>query len=505
MNFKAKLAYFYFRKIKKIFLPRDLIIEAVKRNKNKIAVVEENKSFTYQEIYERGKKLANSLADLGLNKGDKIAILLYNCREYFEIRIAAYLSGLVLCPLVPDTLLEDIIFILNDCNVKAIIYHNDLYNLKIKENTKIKFFISAEKDYEALALGGESKDIKIDLKPEDLASINFSSGTTGRSKGIMLMQKNWVSSFYNYVLNSPRASKKNIKMLHIISLATAGGTAFLPSFFLGIENYFIDKFDEKEIINLIEKQKINTIFVTPSWLNLLIDFCKYNEIKLKLENIIIGTEYISREKFKEAIEFFGPIIQEGYGMAEVLPPLSLICSKDYLKEDKIDESKLIFAGIPMQGVEAKIVDKKGKMGRIAIKSKTVSAGYWNNLELSKKCFKDGWFIPDDFGYINEQGYLYVAGRAQDIIDSENMIFRRDIEEVLYSHSDILEAYVFLKNNKIYAFTSLKKGSKIAGEKELLNFCNNKLKNLSVESIKIVPVFPKNYSGKIDRKKLLSQI
>ena len=484
MKIKTWLVFFYLRKIKKIALPRDLIIEAVKRNKNKIAVIEKDKSFTYQEIYERGIKLADSLIDSGLNKGDKVAILLYNCREYFEIRIAAYLSGIVLAPLVPDTSLEDIIFILNDCKVKAVIYHEDLFSLKIKENTKIRLFISLEKDYGALVSRGEPKEPKIDIKPEDLASINFSSGTTGRPKGIMLMQKSWISSFYNYVLNSPKTSNGGIKMLHIMSLATAGGAAFLPSFFLGIENYFLDKFDEEKIINLITKQKINTIFITPSWLNLLIDFCKYNKIKLHLKNIIIGTEPISKEKFKEAIEFFGPIIQEGYGMAEVLPPLS-------------------FAGKPMHGVKIKIVDKKGKIGRIAVKSQTVSAGYWNNEELNKKCFKNGWFISDDFGYINEQGYLYIAGRAQDMVDSKNMIFKRDVEEILHKHPSVLEAHVFLKNNKVYAFASLKKDAEIKSEKELLYFCNNNLKNISIYLIKILPILPKNYSGKIDRKKLLS--
>lgn len=469
MKIKTWLVFFYLKKIKKLVLPRDLIIEAVKRNKNKIAVVKKDKSFTYQEIYERGVKLANALASLGLNKGDKVAALLYNCPEYFEIRIAAYLSGIVLCPLVPDTLIEDIIFILNDCNVKTVIYCGDLFNSKIKKNTKVRFFISLEKDYEALLSRGEAKELIINLKPEDLASINFSSGTTGRPKGIMLMQKSWISSFYNYVLNSPRASKKGIKMLHIMSLATAGGAAFLPSFFLGIENYFLDKFNEEKIISLITKQKINTIFITPSWLNLLIDFCKYNKIKPKLENIIIGTEYISKEKFKEAIEFFGPIIQEGYGMAEVLPPLS-------------------FTGKPVQGVEVKIVDKKGKIGRIAIKSQTVSAGYWNNKELNKKCFKDGWFISDDFGYINKQGYLYVAGRVQDIINSKNMIFSRDIEENLHRQPDVFEACVLQKNGKIIAFVSLKNNLEIK-------------KPSLVDEIKILPVLPKNFSGKIDRKKL----
>lgn len=479
MNIKASLVFFYLKKIKKIVLPQDLIKEAVKKNKDNF------------EVYERGKKLANSLSDLGFKKGDKVALLMYNCKEYFEIRIAGYLSGIVLCPLVPDTATEDIIFIIKDCKAKAVIFNENLLSKEIRENINVQLLISLEKDYEPLLAKGKADEPKIILKPEDLASINFSSGTTGRPKGIMLMQKSWINSFYNYALNSPRASSGDIKILHIISLATAGGTAFLPSFFLGMENFFIDKFEEGKVVSFIIENKINTIFLPPSLLNVLIDYCKNKKINLPLKNVVIGTEYISKEKFKEAIEFFGPIIQAGYGMAEVLPPLSLICSKDYLIGDKIDETKLIFAGKPMRGVKIKIVDKKGKIGRIAIKSKTVSHGYWNNLDLTKKYYKDGWFVSDDFGYISEDGYLYVAGREQDIIDENNMVFSRDIEETLLLHPNIFEAVVFKKDNKVYAFISFKKGADTSDSP----------KNSLVDEIKILPNLPKNFSGKIDRKKL----
>lgn len=503
MQFINSLKLFYLKNIKRVYLPKDLIKEAVKRNTNKIAVAEKGKNFTYQEIYERGKRLANSLEKASLKKGDKVALFMYNCREYFEIRVAAYLSGIVLCPLVPDTSIEDVIFILNDCNVKAIIYHEDLFDLKIKENTGVKLLISLEKDYESFIARGELKDLEVTLKLDDIASINFSSGTTGRPKGVILMQESWMNSFYNYVLNSPNIAEGDIKMLHVISLATAGGTAFLPSFFLGSQNFFIDKFDEKKAADLIINKNINIIFLTPGYLNLLLDYCRYNKIKLPLKNIIIGTEIILKEKFKEAIEYFGPIIQAGYGMVEVLPPLSIIGPKDYLSKDGINESLLASVGKHMQGVEVEIIDKQGQIGRIAIKSRTVAKGYWNNPELNKKCFKDGWFISDDFGYIDKGGYLHILGRIQDIIDLKNMIFRKNIEEILYGHPSILEAHVFSKNNKVFAFTSLKKGFKTKNEKELLAFCNKKLKNTFVESIVILPFLPKNYSGKIDRKKLLS--
>lgn len=516
-NFAAQLAYFYFKKIRKMSLPRDVIRFAVEKNYHKIAAVDRGREISYGKLYERAKKLANALSALKINKGDKLAVLIYNCQEYFEIRIAAYITGIVLVPLIWDLDLETAIFILNDCRVKALIYHPGILGKDIeiiKERTGINNFIpiSSEKEkgsYEQLLAGGSDNEFKIELLPGDLASINFSSGTTGRPKGVMLTHDNWMASFYNYIANSPKLHKDNLTLLHILSFSTAGGTAFLPALMRGAKNIMIQKFSEQEASSLILKYQVNAFFTSPSFFLSLMDYCKINQISFSLLGIMVGTEAMPQEKFKEAIEFFGPIIQQGYGMVEILPPLTLLCSKDYLSNKKLDSAKLLSVGRVLKGVAIDILDESneplppGRIGRIVLKSCTLSRGYWQRPELTAKAYRDGFFFSNDFGYLDESGYLYLLGRREDIIKKEtgNIIFARQIEEILHKHPQVLMVNVFRnQEGKIIAFVSLKTGAENLGSQELLKFCADPSgKGIRPDTIIILNKMPINASGKIDRK------
>ncbi len=510
----------YLQKIKKLYLPRDIIRDSIRKNHDKLAVIDRERKISYGELYKRAKRLINSLTELGINKGDRVAVLMYNCQEYFELRIASYLSGVVLVPLVWDMDIRNIIFILNDCNVKLFIYHPEIIGKnikKIKKSTKVKNFIPVTKEnnassYKELLSKASSGESRIRLMPNDLASINFSSGTTGKPKGVLLTHKNWIDSFYNYVLNSSNSRIKDIRILHLLSFATAGGGSFLPTFFLGAKNVILSKFSPKECVELIKKYNINTLFLTPTYLIEISNYCRENKVSLSsLKRIIIGTEPISRDKLKQMINFFGPIIQQGYGMAEVLPPLTLLSSEDYVNKNALNEERLFSVGKILDGVKIRIINNEGKqlppgkVGKIVISSSTVSKGYWNNEKLTKEHYIGGWFYTNDFGYIDKEGYLYVCGRKQDIIMNLDgkIIFRKDIEEILNKHSDVLDAFVFSSGKMdIIGGVSLKNNSKKIQAKELIQFCKDRLDNDIVpEKIIILPNLPKNASGKTDINKL----
>jgi acyl-CoA synthetase (AMP-forming)/AMP-acid ligase II len=509
------LLKWYLKKFKALNLPRDLIRFAIKRNKDKVAIVDNGVHVRYAELYERGKKLANALLKLGVIKGDRLGILLHNCREYFEIRIAAYFTGIVLVPLVWDMPLEDIVFILNDCEVKCLIYHPEILKGDIgllKEKTGIQNFIPVP--YENLISRASAVEPSIKLKETDLASINFSSGTAGKPKGIMLLQRSWANSFYNYVLNSPRIQTGEHIILHVLSFATAGGTAFLPTLVLGFKNIIMDRYNIEKAVHLILKHKVNAIFISPSHFIILLEYCKNRGIKLPLTGIMVGTEAMPQAKFKEAIEFFGPIIQEGYGMVEVPPPLSLSCSRDYMIcKKEINEKILLSVGKPLAGVKAKIVDEEGRenpsgrIGKIAVKSPSISSGYWNDPELTRRHYKDGWFYSDDYGYMDRNDYLYILGRREGIIkkNAGESIFTRQVEEVLHRHPAVLEACVFSGDEgKIFACVSLRKKVPGITPAGLISFSGESLDKDAVPAvINIYPELPKNASGKLDRKKIRS--
>ncbi len=511
---KNKLIYFFLRYINGIALPRDLIRFAVKRYADAVAVVDGQVEVTYKELYLRAVKLADALTKANINKGDRLGILIYNCRHYFEIRLATYLAGIVLVPLSRDLSGEDIILIANDCAIKAFIYHAPLLEGRmeaLKEKTLIGFYLSideTENAYEHFLAQGKPVVPNIPLAPDDLASINFSSGTTGRPKGIQLSQKNWLASFYQYLLNSQVALKTHFSFLHIIPLATAGSTAVLPCFAKGAKSIITNDFDAGKIVSLINARQITRVFLTPSWFIALLEYCRTKAIRLpSLEGIIVGTAPLASQRLKEGIEYFGPIIEIGYGMAEILPPLFLLNANDYWEKGMVKEEKLSSVGKQLKGVEVKIVDANrqiltdNQVGEIVLKSKTISQGYGNNEDLTKVHYKDGWFYSDDFGYLDEEGYLFVLGRRRDVIkgDADQMHFAREVEEILHTHANILEASVYLDDAQlIQARISLRDKSQKLSEKEIQEFCKNKLPD-SLIPVKIVicQQQPTKTTGKID--------
>jgi acyl-CoA synthetase (AMP-forming)/AMP-acid ligase II len=501
----SRLAKFYLQKIRGLILPRDIINYSVNKHHEKIAVIDQERQITYGELYKRSMKLANAIMGLGLNKDDKLGVLLYNCQEYFEIRIAAYFTGIVLVPIIWDMALEDVIFILNDCDVKCLIYHSEILgdNLeKVKQKTAVKNYVPAP--YDDLLLDINFDEPKVDIKSSDLASINFSSGSTGRPKGVMLTHGTWANSFYNYLLNSPETRTHKMVFMHFLSLSTAGGTSFLPTFVLGAKNILVKKIDPAHAIRLIKKYGVNTFFASPSLFIDFLDYCKNENKKPDLFRIIAGTEAMPKSKFKEAIDYFGSVIQRGYGMVEVLPPLTLLSPCDM---------KLASVGRALTGVEIKAVDKDGdelapdKIGRIVIKSSTISKGYWQQPELNAKAYRGGAFFSNDLGWKDEEGYWYVLGREEDIIkeDCGKKCFASQIEDVLHEHPAVLLACVF-KGEKglIVASVSLRRGWQNVTTWDLRKFCEDRLvrNGFPMPDIFIVlPNMPMRATGKIDRKKI----
>ncbi len=507
---------------KKLALPREVARYASVQYSDKIAIVDHDKQVTYGHLYERSKKLADSLRKLGVSKGDKLATFIYNSQEYFEIRIATYLAGIVLVPIIWSMDNDNLIYILKGCSVKALIYHQDILRDRVeelKENLSTSFFIPISKNikpgsYEDMLSQGDPIEPKVGINLGDLASINFSSGTTGRPKGISMSQKTWLTCFYNYCKLAPRLKNNRWVVLDVMPFMTAASTTILPVAFFGAKNVILKPFGAKEAADLIQKYQVNFTYLSASYLVEMVDYCKSNSIKLpSLERVATGMEAVPQAKLKEAIEFFGPIIGVGYGMAEILPPLCFLRPVQYNRRGRLDYDKLRSVGKPIKGVRMKIVDemyrpmKPGKIGRTAFKSATISLGYYNNPELTKKHYKNGCFYSNDFGFMDRRGYVYLMGRKENVVKEEDGIrlFNREIEEVLHKHPNVLTACVFKADDgRIIACVSPKSGQGISAE-ELSGFCAERLEAYQMpERIVVRKYLPIAANGKLDRKKIKSE-
>lgn len=518
-----KLIYLYLRWVKGIALPRDLIEFTVQRYASRPAVRDGNICMTYRQLFNRAQKLADALSCTGMAKGDRLGILIYNSYHYFEIRIATYLTGIVLVPLGRDLSLDAVRSICQDCEVKSLIYHPSLWPNPHKDlgpDTPMEnaYPVTGQKEgsYEHLLKRGKIINPQTPLEPDDLASINFSSGTTGRPKGIELTQTNWITSFYQYLLNSRASLKTGFVFLHVIPLATAGSTAVLPCFAKGALSVVTNDFDPEKTVRLINDYQVARLFLPSSWFIGFLNYCRKTRTRLpSLKGITVGTAPLAAEKLKAGIAHFGPIIEIGYGMAEILPPLFLLSARDYSVKGQVRSGRLDTVGRRLKGVEARIVDENkqplavGARGRIAVKSPTIARGYLNRPGLTRAHFDKGWFYSDDYGCLDKEGYLRVLGRRQDILrgkKGDRLYFAREIDEALQRHQDITESCVYQNAaGQVTACVSVKDAGAAPEPETIRRFCRDALPDFLVpDKIMICEKLPLKTTGKLDKEKLLNK-
>ena len=457
---------FYLRRVLRLNSTARIIRFALKRYSKQAFLIQPDQHLevTFGEFEQRVERLIISLRQMGINKGDCVAYCNLNSDEYFELRAACHLCGIVFMGIACCMKKEDVDHFLRAAGAKAVFLNGQLQPLQ-----------------------GSASPI------QGVATLNLSSGTTQKTpKIVKLTEQNWVESLYNYLRNTHIQPRHKIVFLCTLPLVTAGSTTFLPSLLAGISYVIIKETSSiSNILFYIKKYNVNRLYITPSRLLELMDWCEQeNEHLSPLEQIITGTEPFPASRLKEAIDFFGPIIYVGYGMVEALPPLSMLYPEDYGDQGNV--------GRVAQGVRVKI-DADGK---IAIKSKTVSPGYLGNPVESQQRFKNGWFYSNDYGFLDERGYLHILGRQEDIIaTTPKRIFAEEVEALVYDLPFVKEAAVKGQDGRISVFIALREE---IIKKEAERAVREKLKEILPDAQITVVIkndLPINYMGKLDKKSL----
>lgn len=517
----------YLRNIKKLNSPARVIDFALQKYKDKTVLVhpDKNLELSFKDLGERIKKISLFLNEIGLGKGDVLAFTSANCVEYFEVRAACHFTGVIFFGLPVHLASENIINLLNQANARALFYNafqeNDLK--EIKEKTRIEYFIElgstayaeifqknyklqkSQKDsaFRVSVVFQNTNSASSPLEQSPISTFNVSSGTTQKiPKILQLTDNNWIESMYNYIRNSDRVPNEKTVFLCALPFLTAGSTTFLPSLLAGVTNIVMDgEFAPERVAAYIKKFNVNYLYITPSRLLELLEWCKQNNEHFdSLKNIITGTERIPSLRLNEAIDYFGPIIYVGYGMVEALPPIAILSPECYLG---IGVSSLASVGRVTSGVIVKII----KDGRIVVKSKTVSAGYLNNPEENANRFKYGWYFTDDCGFFNQDGLLSVLGRQDELLmQKPRIIFAREVEERLYEIACINRCVIIAKNEKIFLFASLREKLETEKAQRIISeFYETNFKELpKPEKIVIKENLPVNSLGKLDRKSLIEE-
>lgn len=474
----------------------EVMIRAKEQNPNKIFLKMDKKKQTFKNFYENVSCMAAGLKELGVNKGDKVAILLNNSIEFVVSYFSVLALGGIVVPLNTFLRQDEIVYILNDCAAKVLITSEDF------NNTLKDFNLNKVLTLENIIGVGENLNIKnvnyhtiikknklnisfIDVNEDDTAVLIYTSGTTGFPKGAMLSHKNLISN----VKSSIKAIHINENDKFIIFLPMFHAFSFTVCVLIPLYcqcNLIIIKSIQpfSKILKSILFDRITLFVAIPQIYNVLSNK-KIPKWLLWLNPVrvcISGAAPLAGEVLKRFEERFKIPLIEGYGLSETSPVVSVNPLDGMRKPGSV--------GPAIPGVEIKIIDengnflKAGEIGEIVVKGPNVMKGYYNKEVETSMAIKDGWLYTGDLGKLDEDGYLYVVDRKKDLIIVNGMnLYPREVEEVLYKHPAIRGAVVVGKKDETHGeipigVVFLKEGMS-ATDQELRKFCREHLANFKI--------------------------
>jgi len=491
-------------------------------------IVFEGKRWAYSQINGRTNQLANALAKRGVRKGDCIGVLHVNCNQYVETYFASAKLGAIFVPLNFRAKADELAYMMGHAEVKVLFVGDRYYDLvqSIRPQLpKIKEYFSLEggrkPDYEDLIRSASSDEMASDIGDEDITILMYTSGTTGRPKGVPLRH----SAFVTYVLEnvepaSPEVEERNLLTVPLYHVA--GIQAMLAAIYGGRTLVLMRQFEVKEWVETIERERATRAMLVPTMLKRVIDDPDFSNHDLSsLKVITYGAAPMPFEVIHKAIRVM-PWARfiNAFGQTETASTITTLGPEDHIlegsEEEKAKKLKRLTSSIgkPLPDVEIKIVDEDGKalpslgVGEILARGPRVMAGYWKDDEKTSQVMTpDGWLRTSDMGWMDEDGYIYLSGRADDMIirGGEN-ISPEEVEEVLHSHPKVEEAAVIGVPDVEWgqeprAVVVLKRGESATPE-EMMEYCRSRLAGFKrPRSVLFIDGLPRNPMGKVLRKKL----
>lgn len=504
----------------------DLLVRNANKFPEKKAVVFEDVALTYRELNERVNRLANAMMDLGLRKGDRVGVLVHNCHQFIEVYFACAKTGSMFCPYnshLREWELKDVI----DYSSPRILvldrdYASQIAGLRADLGS-VETYICLQKpdenftkDYEVLISEGKVEEPGVTVLEEDVQSIIFTAGTTGKPKGAMRTHRHLVSDAYSSVIELKVGYDESVlivfPMYHVACEDNIVRHTFMPN------TIYVKRdggFNPEEILAYVSKEQISRCHFVPTMIHSLIQAPNVDRYDLgSLRLILYAGSSMPVELLKRAIEVFPCGFAQLYGQTESGPFTTCLKPEDHVLDgSERGNNRLASSGRPAINYEIRIVDDNdndvppGEVGEIIARSEAMMIGYWNMPEETEKKLKNGWLHTGDLGRFDEDGYVYIVERKNDLIISGGVnIYPREVEEVLYRHPAVSEVSVIGVPDEhwgeiVHAFVVLKNGAG-ATEADLISFCGQHLAAFKKpKAVSFWDELPKSPQGKILKKEI----
>jgi long-chain acyl-CoA synthetase len=471
---------------------------------------------SYRELVMRVGALAGALRDSGLAPGDRVALVMGNCPQYVEALFACWYAGLAAVPINAKLHALELDYIIADCGARLCLVtserETDVGALVGRCGALSRVVNVAGADYARMLAADPNAMGVYEIFDDALAWLFYTSGTTGRPKGVMLSHSNLMAMTLNYFADVDEVAPSD-SILHAAPMSHGSGLYILPHVARGALNAVPESggFDPDEIFALLRAQKGLrglTMFAAPTMVRRLVDANRDADTD-NIKTIVYGGGPMYVEDAKRAIKRFGYKFAQIYGQGE--SPMTITALSKYLHRDVSHpryETRLGSVGIPFTGIRLRIGDANdaplppGEVGEVLVRGDTVMLGYWGNPEASDATLRNGWLHTGDMGIRDEAGFLTLKDRSKDVIISGGSnIYPREVEEVLLRHPGVLESSVIGApdaewGENVVAFVVAKPGMRVA-ESELDALCLENIARFKrPRSYRFVDALPKNSTGKV---------
>ncbi len=484
------------------------------------AAVETSRRVSYAELDLHVRSLASRLQETGLRGGDRVAILDANSIGFLCATFAAAAVGAVLVPLNTRLAASELAEILRDAEARVLLASERFRGLiqrLASDGTPLRATLFLDEPRRP-ARGGGFRPLA--QEPEDLAHLYYTSGTTGRSKGVMLTHRNVCVHAETAVseLGIGPADRWGhfAPMFH---LADAWATFAITR--VGGLHVLLPRFDARSALELIEKERITVTNLVPTMLVRMVEDPLARSLDLSSMRLLLsGGAPIAPELVRKAMETFRCEYAQTYGMTETSPYLTLSLLHAHLRDLPFEEALRfrVRTGRPFGAVELEVVDPDGRrvpaddrsVGEIRVRGPTVSPGYWKRPEETAAAFRDGWLYTGDLAVVDEEGYVNIVDRRKDmIITGGENVYSTEVEHALSSHPAVLEAAVVGVpdpewGEAVRAVVVLKEGASASAE-ELVAHCRTLIAGYKVpRAVEFRDELPKTGTGKIAKQSLRAE-
>ncbi|WP_062896100.1 acyl-CoA synthetase [Mycobacterium avium] len=478
---------------------------------------------TWRESADRAARLAAAFRALGVESGDRVAILAQNCDDYHDVLLAVPWADAVTVPVNTRWSAREIAFSLQDCGSVVLIIGDaylDMVDVLRDLAPVVQAYIHAgervtpagvHRFEDLIAAHDPIEDAR--RGGNDLAAIYYTGGTTGTPKGVMLSHANLMTAALGALATGQFLEPRG-RLLHSAPMFhLADGSGWVARNVIGGTHVILPGFTAEAVAAAVERHQITDMFLAPTMIQMLVDSSAAREHDLSsLKHLLYGASPISQALLERTMRLLpGTTLLQAYGMTELSPTTTVLTAADHH-----DPALLRSAGRAVPIAEVKVVDPDenevplGTVGEVVARGPHVMLGYWNRPEETAQALRGGWMHTGDGGYMDDEGYLFIVDRLKDMIVSggEN-VYSAEVENALAQHPSVAACAVIGVpdaewGERVHALVVLQKGTEATAE-ELREHCGALIARYKApRSVDFVDALPLTPAVKVDKRALREQ-